>query len=128
MAGRKRGAPTKYGDAMHKCICDELLLGSSRTTAAEYCGIDRGTLAEWVASKPAFSRDVTRAIASVKRTASVTVRKAIQAGDVATALKYLSYQERDEWSDPPTKHEISGPDGEALTIRVIYADDRPDAS
>lgn len=133
MAGR--GRPSKYGDAIHKAIVDELLLGSSRTTAAEMCGITLDTLNEWAGQPPhwdgkfpEFSRDVRLAIAKVKRTASVTIRRSIQEGDVQAAFRYLAYQEPHEWTDPPTKHEVTGADGGPLTIRVIYADHRSDAS
>lgn len=127
MAGR--GRPSKYGEAIHKAIVDELLMGSSRTTAAEINGITLETLNDWAGQPPEwkgkypdFSRDVRLAIGKVKRAASITIRKAIQEGDVAASFRYLAYQEPHEWTDPPTKVEHTGKDGEPLTIRVVYAD------
>lgn len=69
----------------------------SRTTAAELAGINRATLEDWRNKYPAFSNDVTEAMAKAKRRASVTIAKAIQLGDVNAAFRYLALQERDEW-------------------------------
>jgi hypothetical protein len=116
-AGRKKlGRPPKYGDAIHEAIVQRLLEGKSRTTAAELSGIDRGTLEDWRDRYPAFNRDVTVAIAKAKGRASNTIAKAIQSGDVNAAFRYLAYQEPHEWSEPPQKHEISGPDGQPLAV------------
>lgn len=128
----RRGRPSRYSPEMHKAIVDELALGSSRTTAAEINGITLDTLNAWAGQPPdwngkypEFSRDVRLAIARVKRTASVTIRKAIVDGDVSAAFRYLAYQEPHEWTDPPTKHEHTGKDGAPLRViveRVTKAD------
>lgn len=91
--------PPKYNATIHKEICDNLRLGCSRTTAAELAGIDRVTLQRWCESNVTFCRDVQEAIAAVKRSASMTIRQSFVKGDVQSAFRYLSYQERQEWSD-----------------------------
>jgi len=89
--------PTKYGPEIHRAIVQSLEAGMSRTTSAESNGIDRGTLAQWIDRKPAFSRDVQLAIGKAKARATVTITKAIQAGDAAVAFRYLSLMEPHEW-------------------------------
>ena len=96
MAGR--GRPPKYSPDVCAAIVNNLKMGCSRTTAAELAGIDRGTLRDWCRKYPAFSREVTEAIAGCKRTASATIRQAILNGDVQSAFRYLALQERDEWA------------------------------
>lgn len=107
---KPRGRPSTYNKAKHEDICRNLTAGMSRTTAAELAGIDRSTLEAWRDKYPAFSRDVTEAIAKAKRRASFTIAKAIDNGDVNAAFRYLALQERDEWQERQ-KHE------HAVTVR-----------
>lgn len=107
---KRLGAPPKYNRARHEQIVEALKAGMSRTTAAELAGINRGTLEVWRDTYPAFSNDVTNAIATAKARASATITRAIQKGDVNAAFRYLALQERDEWQERQ-KHE------HAVTVR-----------
>ena len=111
------GAPTKYNKARHDEIVKSLEAGMSRTTAAELVGINRGTLETWREVNPAFNSAVIKAIAKAKARATVTITKAVQAGDVSAAFRYLALQEKDEWGETQ-KHEHSGPDGGAITLVI----------
>ena len=110
----KRGRTPTYNAEIHAAIIRELDLGCTRTTAADIVGIHRETLRQWAGSAPdwqgkypSFSADVRAAIGRCKRRASITVTQALQKGDVAAAFKYLSYQERDEWSDGPAEVNVN---------------------
>lgn len=123
MAARM-GRPPKYTKTIHAAIVKSLEAGASRTTAAELAGIHRNTLADWCETYPAFSSDVTKAIAQAKAKASITVANAIQNGDVNAAFRYLSYQEPEEWS-APERHEITGDNGGPLVIQFTERKDGP---
>lgn len=109
--------PTKYNKARHAEIVRGLTAGMSRTTAAELTGIDRGTLEEWRDRYPAFSRDVREAMAKAKGQASFTIAKAIRAGDVSAAFRYLALQERGEWQERHI-NEHTGEDGGPLQVTI----------
>lgn len=121
------GRPTKYNEAMHADIVRSLETGMSRTTAAELAGIDRETLEVWRGNKPAFSRDVTRALARAKGRASMTIAKAIVAGDVAAAFRYLALQERAEWSERAEMTPV-GKDGGPIKTEMTITIRRVDAA
>ncbi len=113
--------PTKYGPGIHQDIVTSLEAGMSRTTASELAGIDRVTLNVWMARYPALSRDVQAAIAKAKARATVTITKAIQAGDVQASFRYLSLMEAAEWRET-TSVNISGDLTTSITITGGPAD------
>lgn len=82
-----------------QAIIKALLVGNTRKAAAEFAGVHRDTLYEWIKTSPTFSDMVTRAEASAEVGHVACLAKAAQAGDWRASIEFLKRRRRDDWGD-----------------------------
>lgn len=120
MAGR----PTEYTPEIHQAICADVSDGASFEAACKKQGIDDSTGYRWLKKYAAFRDDYTRAQGNKQVIAGRCVLSAIQKGDVNAAFRYLAIVDPENWAEKQ-RHEMSGPDGNALTILLTPRQDGP---
>lgn len=89
--------PSKRTPEVEKRITDALTAGMSRKGAAEYGGIDEGTLIDWVKRYPNFASAVVAAEAACEFRATLTIRAAFNDGDWKAAAFWLERRRNKEW-------------------------------
>jgi hypothetical protein len=88
--------PSKYTPEREKRILEALSAGTSRRGAAEYGGIDEGTLIDWMKRYATFSSAVVAAEAAVEVRATLTIRQAFT-DDWKAAAFWLERRRNKEW-------------------------------
>jgi hypothetical protein len=89
--------PSKYTPAVVARVIEALTAGTSRKGAAEYAGIDQGTLENWMHRYSDFSGAVKQAESQVEVRASLAIRQAFTAGDWRAALAWLERRRHEDW-------------------------------
>jgi hypothetical protein len=91
MGGRGSGRtpPAYLEDGRVITILTALASGNTRTAAAAYAGINRGTFYKWLERRPSFARAVEKAEADAEVRAAATVLKAAQKGTWQAAAWWL---------------------------------------
>lgn len=121
------GRPTKYDDAIVKLIVNGIRAGLTNKDAALVAGINETTLIRWEKKYANFADQLTRARAERSADWLAHIRK-------AGAKDWRAYAELLDRCAPEyrktEKHEITGKDGAAIRIEVVYGspDDHPDHS
>ena len=112
MAGR----PPKYTPARVDLLLAALRTGSTRTAAAEACGIPRGTLHEWTVQYPAFLDAVQQAEAQAVGAMVGRVYEASKTTWQAAAW-WLERRYPADWGRVE-RHALTGEGGGPLTLMV----------
>lgn len=111
----------KYTIALAKVICEGLAKGLSRELAASRAGVNRRTIWEWTKSKPEFAEMVENAEAVAAAHWLDQIESAAADGNWQAAAWRLERRYPDTYGQPKVKHEVSGPSGRPIPVRVFDA-------
>lgn len=89
--------PSKYTPEREALVVEALEAGTSRKGAAEYAGVNEGTLIAWMKRFPGFSSAVMRAEAAVEIRASRSLQVAFDSGDWRAGLAWLERRRHQQW-------------------------------
>jgi hypothetical protein len=104
MGGRGSGRPPPayLEDGRVITILTALSIGNTRTAAAAYAGIHRGTFYAWLARRPMFAQAVEKAETDAEVRAAATIVKAAQGGTWQAAAWWLvDVASTSTWSSRP---------------------------
>lgn len=119
-----RGRPTKLTAAVQKRVCDAIKQGATYALAAQYAGIHRDTLNEWMkageeAESGSFS-DFSDAVKAAEGQAAITwlrrIEKAASDGNWTAAAWKLERRYPQDYGRQV--HEVQGKDGQPLAATV----------
>ena len=116
----KRGAKTKLTPELLDKICELLAAGNYIATVCAVVGIATETYYDWRLKNSEFSCAVEKARAGSETDTLARIRKAGQEGIWQADAWFLERSYPDRWGR--TRQEITGKDGNDLTIKIVYAD------
>lgn len=90
--------PSKYTPATEALVVEALTAGASRRAAAEYAGLDEGTLGRWMRRYAGFAGAVRTAESRVEVRAALVIRQAFEGGDWRAAVAWLERRRPDDWA------------------------------
>jgi hypothetical protein len=82
-------------------------------------GITYETFRVWREEEPAFSAAIMRAEAEAERDFVNDVVFASRKGDWNAAKFWLTHRNGDDWRPPKETKEVTGADGQPLTVKVL---------
>ena len=128
---RPVGRPTKRSPTVDALIYEALELGLSKNRAADYGGIDRSTLTDWLANDPEFSANCHRAESKgialhARRIAGAVELPSGTASAAITAARFfLSTHDREAFAEKVAVEHSGAITLSDLMRRVIPVDEEP---
>jgi transposase len=124
LARSRRGRPRKLTAKRQKAITEAIRLGARRDQAAEAAGIARSTLQNWIARGELDGRQPHKRFAEAVRTAEAefeleslrAIEQAAAGGDWRAKAWVLERRHPERWGRQ-TRHEVTGPDGQAVEVQ-----------
>lgn len=110
---------TKYSEEKAEAIAKAIRAGNTLRVAAILNGITYETLRVWREQKPAFSVAVEKAEAEAESLHVGAIVSEGVSGNWQASAWWLERRRHDDWRKPVERQEISGVDGQPLTVKVL---------
>lgn len=120
MAGR----PSKKRDATKEAVLTALRSGNTRTAASAAVGVDRHTLARWIAEDAPFRAAVEKAEAEAEKKMLGVIETAAYGGTWQAAAWWLERRRRDDYAVKQI-NQIEGNPEAPLTVVIGERRDGP---
>jgi len=115
MAG---GRPSKYKPEYCNTVVELMSEGASKTEVAAYIGVVKSTIYEWEKNHDEFSNAIKKGEELSEAWWERHGRMQLENPKFNHVLWYMNMKNRFGWRD---KQELTGVDGEPITIRIVDA-------
>lgn len=111
--------PTKYTEEKAAAICKDIERGNTLRVSAIVNGVPVSTFNDWRSKFPGFSEAVEKAEAQAEMLHVGAIVAEGVSGNWQASAWWLERRRHDDWRKPIERQEITGADGQALTVKVL---------